>query len=233
VRLRLRGPTRRGVLDLPPRDHITVAVQRTGTYYERDLLDAIRDRAAGGVYVDVGAHYGNHSLFFALECGAERVVAFEPHPRSHAGIEANARLNGVADRVACERVAIHPSARHVRLVTMPWSPRRGSAARSNTGMVRVEEAARPTEATAPAKRLDDALAPYGRVGLVKVDAEGLGGEILASGLQVLERDRPLLAIEAADDGALASLRGLLAPLGYAPVGRYCWTPTYLWCASRP
>ena len=36
----------------------------------------------GGTYVDVGAHYGNHTLYFVLECEADHVVAIEPNPVS-------------------------------------------------------------------------------------------------------------------------------------------------------
>ena len=51
-----------------------MAIQESGTYYERDLLDAIRGRHLQGTFVDVGAHYGNHTVYFALECGAQRLI---------------------------------------------------------------------------------------------------------------------------------------------------------------
>src|SRR5207244_3572847 len=54
VRVPVSGPTRRATLVMPDRDHITIAVQRSGTYYERDLLDAIRARGRRGMFVDVG-----------------------------------------------------------------------------------------------------------------------------------------------------------------------------------
>ena len=66
------------------------------------------------------------------------------------------------------------------------------------------------------------------IGLVKVDAEGLSAEILASGRRMLRRDRPLVAAEAASDAERHALRALLAPLGYREAERYCWTATWLW-----
>jgi hypothetical protein len=83
-----------------------------------------------------------------------------------------------------------------------------------------------------AARLDEALASFGPISVLKVDAEGLGAQILESGLRILERDRPLVAVEAAAEGSLDRLRALLAPLGYSLAGRYCWTPTWLWAADR-
>ena len=95
VRVRVTGPQRAATLVLPVRDHITEAVQRSGTYYERDLLDAIHGRAVRGVFVDVGAHYGNHTTFFGLECGAEHVIAIEPSPLAFAGLLETVAENGL------------------------------------------------------------------------------------------------------------------------------------------
>ncbi|MEV6041158.1 FkbM family methyltransferase [Nonomuraea sp. NPDC052116] len=222
VQVPVRGPAARTRLMLPEHDHITLAIQRSGTYYEHDLLDAIRSRRRTGTYVDVGAHYGNHTLYFALECPADRVVAIEPNPVSHAGMLANVRAADVEDRVTALPIAIHPDAERVSLVPLPWRPRPGGA-RTNSGMYGVTVGG-PT----PAVRLDRALADVGDIAVVKVDAEGLGAEILRSGLGLLTRDRPLVAVEAASDEQQESIRVLLAPLGYRLAGRYCWTPTWLW-----
>lgn len=76
------------------------------------------------------------------------------------------------------------------------------------------------------------MPPPAFLSVVKVDAEGLGPEILASGIGVLERDRPLVAVEAGSDGRLEQVRVLLEPLGYRAAGRFCWTPTWLWSADQ-
>jgi len=89
---------------------------------------------------------------------------------------------------------------------------------------------RSTGATAAAP-LDEILAPFGAVAVVKVDAEGLGAAILESGRRTLEAHRPLVAVETATDVQFEKVRALLAPLGYEPVGRYCWTPTWLWASA--
>jgi FkbM family methyltransferase len=207
---------------LPDGDHITDAVRRSGTYYERDLLDAVRARAAGGTFVDVGAHFGNHTAFFGLECGADRVVAIEPSPVAHAGLletVAENRLDGV---VAAHRVAAHPHWRRVAVTRLPWRPR---ARTSNSGRVGVVPAADGDAVAAP---LDEMLDGVDDVRVVKVDAEGLSAEILASGRRMLRRDRPLVAAEAASEAERHALRALLGPLGYRELQRYCWTPTWLW-----
>jgi FkbM family methyltransferase len=228
VRVPVAGPTRTATLLLPERDHITLAVQRSGTYYERDLLDAISGRAQRGTFVDVGAHYGNHTVFFALECQAERVIAVEPNPPAFEGLLENVAANEIGEIAEPLPLAVHPTLTNVEVVALPWRPRRGSPATGNSGTVGVQEAVAGGVRAAP---LDELLEHVGPIAVLKVDAEGLSAEILASGLRTLERDRPLVAVETATDDAYARVRSLLAPLGYAPVGRYCWTPTWLWVAG--
>jgi FkbM family methyltransferase len=226
IRVHVTGPERDATLVLPDRDHITVAVQRSGTYYERDLLDAIRERGRRGTFVDVGAHYGNHTTFFGLECGADRVVAIEPSPLAFAGLLETVAENGLQDVVATHRVAAHPAWRHVAVTTLPWRPRVGTSIRSNSGRVGI--APTPGRGDAPAAPLDEILDGVESIGVVKVDAEGLSAEILASARGMLQRDRPLVAAEAASDTERHALRALLTPLGYREAGRYCWTATWLW-----
>lgn len=228
VRVPVAGPTKRAVLALPEADHITRAVQTSGTYYERDLLEAIAARRPRGTFVDVGAHYGNHTVFFALECGAQHVVAVEPNPPAFRGLLENIRQNGIGSVAQAVPEAVHPTLTEVEVVALPWRPRPGSGVTGNSGTVGVREARRGGVRAAP---LDELLAETEHVGLLKVDAEGLGAEILRSGMRTIGRDRPLIAVECATDDVLAHVKQLLTPLGYTAVGRYCWTPTWLWAAD--
>ena len=225
VRVRIAGPARAATLVLPEGDHITAAVERSGTYYERDLLDAIREHGVRGTFVDVGAHFGNHTTFFGLECGADRVIAIEPSPAAYAGLLETVAENGLQHVVTTHRVAAHPTWRDVAVTTLPWRPRRGTAIRTNSGRVGIAPSKRGSAAAAP---LDEILDGVAAVGLIKVDAEGLSAQILASAPRVLQRDRPLVAAEAASDAERNALRAVLSGLGYREAGRYCWTPTWLW-----
>jgi FkbM family methyltransferase len=226
VRVRIAGPERAATLVLPEGDHITAAVRHSGTYYERDLLDAIRQRAACGIFVDVGAHYGNHTAFFGLECGAERVIAIEPNPQAFAGLLETVAENRLQQVVEAHRMAVHPEWRHVAVTALPWRPRRGSSIRSNSGQVGIAPSQNCSDV--PAAPLDEVLAGVDRVAVVKVDAVGLSARILASGRRMLQRDRPLVAAEAASQSARHSLRAVLSPLGYRELDRYGWTATWLW-----
>jgi FkbM family methyltransferase len=61
----------------------------------------------GAVVFDVGANIGAYTILFAQWIGATgRVVAFEPSPRSIAGLREQVRLNGVSDRVEIVEAAV-------------------------------------------------------------------------------------------------------------------------------
>ena len=225
VRVPVQGPTRTAVLVLPRDDHITVAVQGAGTYYERDLLDAIRDLGLRGMFVDIGAHHGNHTTYFALECGADRVVAAEPDPAALAGLRETIAENRLTERVDVRPVAVHPSWRRVSPVPIRWRRRAPDGPATNTGSRRFRsDPAGPVAAVS----LDDVLRGLAGVALVKVDAGGLSGEILAGGRRMLVRDRPVVVAAADGAGERAAVRAALDPLGYRRVGRFGWSPTWLW-----
>src|SRR5438874_6313231 len=61
-------------------DHISNTIRRLDTFYENDLLEHMyRSIPHSGVFLDVGANIGNHTVFLASFM-AEHVVSFEPHP---------------------------------------------------------------------------------------------------------------------------------------------------------
>ena len=225
LRVPVQGPTRCAVLVLPQNDHITVAVQEAGTYYERDLLDAIRDLKLRGTYVDVGAHHGNHTTYFALECGADRVVAVEPDPAALAGLRETIAENRLTTQVDVRPVAVHPSWRRVSPVPIRWRQRTPDGPATNTGSRRFRS---DPAGLVEALRLDAVLDGLVGVAVIKIDAGGLSGEILASGRRMLIRDRPVVVAAAAGSGERSAVRTALESLGYRELHRFGWSPTWLW-----
>ena len=170
VTLTVRGISRDARLTLPAGDHITLAVERSGTYYEHELLHAISTLPHGGTFVDAGAHYGNHSVFFGLECGADRIVSIQPNPTTYAGLVRNLEDNGLADRATTVHAAIHESWRRVDIDIPAWEPGPDNPAISNTGMARVEAAA--GDGAVDAMPLDEILEDAEDVAVIKIDVEG-------------------------------------------------------------
>lgn len=202
-------------------DHLNI-LYGAGVWYESDLLAAIQSLRGGGVFVDIGAGFGNHSVFFALECGADKVIAVEPYPGSFAVLEENIRNNDLGDVVDARRALIHPTwesatmspAEGDQLPEM-WSWRTQPALSEGGDL--------------PCVSLDRLLADVD-VDVIKIDVEESGPAVLGSGMRMLARCKPLVAIEA-EPAEQSEVDELLESLGYRCLGRYCATPTFLWQAA--
>lgn len=206
----LAAPGRRVRLELDdPEDHISRRIIRRRDWYERDLLNDVRRRAPRGTAIDIGAHIGNHSLWFAAVCGM-RVVALEPNPRSFAQLHRNVDLNALD--VTIIPAAVGGTLGRARLE----EPNPGNSGMSYT----VSDAAGGIPVvTVDSLGLDD-------VALIKIDVEGQELDILAGAAETLKRCGPLLYVEAPTENARDRLDEFLAPFGYRRFGRFALTPTY-------
>jgi len=200
-----------------PADHVGKVIAG-GEWYEADVLDAAKATGATGLYVDVGAHVGNHTAYFATECGAS-VLAIEPNAASYARLVATVEASGVKDRVRCVRAAVHPTWKTGRVVPGPAD---------NSGMTRVTDGG--SRGTVPVVRLDDAIGDT-HVGVIKVDVEGNVSGVIESGRNVIMRDHPVIIAEASAQEKDAATK-LLAAMGYCePIGHYGWTPVWFWVSD--
>jgi FkbM family methyltransferase len=170
---------------------------RTGRPYEEVILRLVTALTAPGDHVvDVGAHMGNHSVYWAL--AGRRVTAFEPNPDVAEILERNVRRNGPPGSVAISSLALGAHAGPGRLVV--GDP-------GNLGEVAVEpDDAGPVEVV----RLDDLdLEPFS---VLKVDVEGHEADVLAGATATLSRHRPYVVAEALNGAAPVAQQ--LGPLGY-------------------
>ncbi len=71
-----------------------------GNFYEPEELEIIRAHfPKNGIFCDIGANVGNHSLFSLIYLGASKSIVFEPNPGAYDLLVLNMILNGVSDRV--------------------------------------------------------------------------------------------------------------------------------------
>jgi FkbM family methyltransferase len=187
---------------------------RFRTYYELDLLEELRRRLGSdrrGMVVDVGAHVGNHSVYFAL--AGWDVMALEPHPGSQMLLSINAVANDVGSKITTVGMAAGADPRRVGLSDAPDT---------NTGMCAVQGDG--PRCSVPL----DALARW-PVDLIKIDAERSEADVLRGAVETLRRDSPVLAIEAQTAEDLDRQAAVIEPLGYQPSDRsWCATPVYIW-----
>ena len=64
-----------------------------GRFYEQEELELIGRHFKGGVFVDVGANIGNHTIYALKFLGATKVIAFEPNPAAARILKVNLALN--------------------------------------------------------------------------------------------------------------------------------------------
>jgi FkbM family methyltransferase len=174
-----------------------------GTFLERPTLEVIRRRQLYGVYMDVGANIGGHSVYFAHECPATQILAFEGNPEV-----ANLWKRNVQTNEAKAKARLHEhfvsSFKNLSFHRHP----------TNAGGSHVEP---QPDGNHQAKPLDEYLENNGKVVFVKIDVEGHELEVLKSGEKVLLRHRPELCIEILKPDQ-SGVFAYLASLGYAWYG---------------
>jgi len=198
-------------LDCRENDIITLEMQRTGQFYEPDLLEAIAAYGAEGIYIDVGAHIGSHATFFARECPSSAVIAYEPNPNSYELLVRNAERNGFKP----EPLAIHDKWKTCKL---------NDQHANNRGRTFITEGDQVA-----CGRIDDGLTRK-MVGCIKMDVEGMEPAVIRSALKTIVRDRPLIVAEANTPKRVAAIAALIEAFGYRRIDeKFGPTPTWIWC----
>lgn len=196
-----------------PGEHVLGVMRSTGTFYESDVLEFLRERLSrrsAGLIVDAGAFIGTHAVYFASMCPSTEVWAFEPNPDSVAYLKANIEVNRAAVRVLPKALGSRVTRAEVR-----------SEIETNTGMASLEyEAAGPVEVTTLDSELSDR-----DVSLIKIDVEGFELEVLRGAVKTIDRSRPILCIEAHSPIRLATI--LLSLRRYRVMTRAGHSPTYI------
>jgi FkbM family methyltransferase len=166
-----------------------------GRFYEIEELEAIRSHVAtGGRILEVGAHMGNHTVFFATFLNPTAIVVMEPNPSTREILKMNLRLN----QIQC----VDTSRAHFALGAEHATGKLRVADKYNTGGMAIELASDGAiEIVA-----GDELFPNEDFDFIKVDVEGLELEVLQGLQQLIMRCRPLIFVEVTaenQDGFLA------------------------------
>lgn len=201
-------------------DHISNVIAESHRYYEEALLERIASTGRRGLYIDAGAHIGNHCAFFLTHCQPQGLLAVEPSD-SHLLLRENITPITTVP-VVFLRAGLHATWRKCRVERVN---------EKNTGMDRIV-AGTGSGADLPCMTLDEAInaCPLAELplGVLKVDVESGEADVLRSGINAIRRDLPLIVTEAATDKDLAAVTAVLNPLGYRRDGPHCKTPTWIW-----
>lgn len=143
---------------------------------------------AGDCFVDVGANIGMHSLAAAAAVApGGQIVAFEPHPNTHALLRRSLWMNGHGERVQTHQAAVSDRAGRLPLFL-------GSTS-GHHSLFPLEqgEQANGERVEVPVVTLDEIIPSGTRVDLLKIDAEGAELQVLAGAHRLL-RENPQAAV---------------------------------------
>lgn len=176
-------------------------------FYEQHMLDAIRDLGLTGTAIDVGAHVGNHTVYFATKCSFDNVMAFEPNPVAKHAFKENTQ--GLENVILIGK-AVLDTYRYISLDINKDLPGQAKVIIDNKSEIY-------------STSLDCAIPLSFKVSLIKIDVEGSETEVLKGAKRLLSRNKPHLFVE--HFGNPNDLLQYL-PQGYKVGQRFNGAPTY-------
>ncbi len=184
--------------------HVKEIALKGETFMEQwMLLNISRLPYRQGLWLDIGAHVGNHTVYFSTKCKADEVWAYEPTPSTFEVLKEN-----VSNNPGCP----------VKLFNCAVGSKKGTC-----GIFENKRAGRNKvlkNGNIPMEIIGDISA---KVALIKIDVEGFEFEVLKGGMKLIERDLPELFIETFEP--VEKLIEVL-PKKYRLIMQYNNAPTY-------
>ena len=169
-------------------DFIGDKIQKSKNYFESRMLSYVQKNINRGVFLDVGANIGNHSVFFAKYC-ADKVYAFEPFGPNFDKLQKNCKTNRL-DNIECVNKGLSDKKIEAKMKVDNVT---GKTKGNNFGRASVAD-----DGTIPI-----ALEVFDNgdwtidqpVTLIKIDCEGHEPQALAGMMKLIERWKPSIIIE--------------------------------------
>jgi FkbM family methyltransferase len=191
------------------------------SFYELPYLEAIKGLVSEGACVlDVGAHIGNHTLYFAKILKL-RVLAFEPNPAAFAALQFNISANQLADQVDAFNVAISDFEGTGNLAPL-YKNDSGSM-----GLVAKENDVLQVDV----RQLDSymkCLPQEQGLGLIKLDVEGSELAALRGGKEIIGQFLPYVSTEVQNELQYKEIKTFLKRFSLTPKSVVNPTPTIIW-----
>ena len=130
--------------------------------------------------LDLGANIGNHTLFFANELHAGKIISFEPVPATFDILKKNIEINGLQNKVELHKEGLSDKPGRAAIASFNEGNVGGTALKAGAGELILT--------TVDALNLP-------KVTLMKIDVENMEHLLLAGALETIKRTRPLIMTE--------------------------------------
>ena len=188
----------------PADTYIGGSLDRYGEFSEQEVQGLLSLLPEGGVALDIGANIG--CLTIPLAKKASFVIAVEPQRITFQHLNANICLAGLRN-VKTSEVAMGREPCVVRIAFPDWDKPGNNGGYSLTAHEQGEAVRVLTIDSLSMSRCD----------LIKIDVEGMEGEVIAGGMETIERLKPALYVEADRNEKAPALVNQIMDLGYQ-----CW-----------
>lgn len=160
-------------------------------FWERTTTDVLKTLLPNdGVLVDLGAHYGYHTLTAAHYSKGSRVVAVEANPRLFGLLEKSVRVNQLRGRVTLHHCAVSDeTGGTLTFVTPEDDPALGhilSPTEKDDGSARAD---------VPVRTVDSVCAGLERIDVMKIDVEGHEWQVLQGARETIAKHDIALVVE--------------------------------------
>lgn len=189
-------------------------------FYEIKLLNYIKKLKIEGIYIDIGANIGNHSLFFANHCNSKKVISFEPEEECYNLLKYNIKENSKKE-VLIYNLGVWDVEREFFLKKFPNY--------KNMGLSKIVGNESGDTYKIQTIKLDEFIGIVDKIGLIKIDVEGGELKILKGSVEIIKKFHPLIICEAAEEQDKSILDDFLIKYGYdKSLIKFNNTATYIW-----
>ena len=213
-------------------DHIAKAWKNNG-FYEKRLLEKIKSLNLDGVYVDLGSHHGNHSIYFDKFCNSDKVISIEGNPFNFNYLKKNLSENKCES--ICYNVAISNKIDQVLTFHYRMPNTGGSVIINNQPADLYELSFFPCKATNKSNTLDNLLKDEENISLIKIDCENYEYYCLLGSQNIITKHKPVIIIELHSFNPYYNeILDFLNKNNYKTDGiSYAGSPTYIYkCSDR-
>ena len=203
-------------------DHISKS-WKNNLFYENKLLEKIKSLNLNGLYIDIGSHHGNHSIYFDKFCNSTKVISIEGNPFNFNYLKMNITQN------KCKNILynIIVSDKEGETLTMKYNM-------INSGSSHVVdkkmESNNHNYVNNTTNTLDNLLKNEENISLMKLDIERWEYKALLGAQNIITKHKPVIVIELhTDDPHYNDIINFLNKNNYKTDGiNYATSPTYIY-----